>query len=145
VSDPIALHVFAAPAPVVESLRPRRDCTRRFAGAWLDEADAFDLVEFVEIVTGRKHEWADLIRMIAEAKNGFTTIYACSDGFADALATITGGNLAEVAQAWRTTTKSGDIARSPDGEIEEFLHDLLAVSAQNTGDGHPVWIATYVY
>ena len=83
--------------------------------------------------------------MIAEAKNGFTTIYACSDGFADALATITGGNLAEVAQAWRTTTKSGDIARSPDGEIEEFLHDLLAVSAQNTGDGHPVWIATYVY
>ena len=58
-SDPIALHVFAAPAPVVESLRPRRDCTRRFAGAWLDEADAFDLVEFVEIVTGRKHEWAD--------------------------------------------------------------------------------------
>ncbi len=144
-SDPIALHVFSALSAEVSSLRLRRDCTRRFAGVWLDEAYSSDLVDLLEVATGQKHERSGLLQEFARAKNGLTTIYACSDRFAHALAALTPENLASVAQAWRTATKNGDLAHSPDGEIEEFLSDLLAVSAQNTGFGHPVWVATYVY
>lgn len=88
---------------------------------------------------------ADLLRDAASAKNGFTSIYACSTVFAEALMILSDDNMASVAREWRATNKNGDLANARAGTFEAFLGDLLSVSSANAHSALPVWLATYVY